>query len=78
MPTVLLIYGYRFFFYLNEHEPIHIHVSKAGAEARFDLVPEIDMTYNRGFKKNEIRDIVNLIEQHYDTIIKTWDSTFGK
>jgi hypothetical protein len=78
MPTVLLIRGYRFFFYLNEHEPIHIHVSKSDAEARFDLVPEIDMTYNRGFKKNEIRDIVNLIDQHYDTIIKTWGSTFGK
>ncbi|QJD77889.1 DUF4160 domain-containing protein [Spirosoma rhododendri] len=69
MPTVLLIRGYRFYFYLNEHEPIHIHVSKGGSEARFVLVPEIDMTYSRGFKKSEIRDIVTIISDHYETII---------
>ena len=28
MPTVLYINGFRFFFYMNEHEPIHIHVEK--------------------------------------------------
>ena len=53
MPTVLVINGYRFFFYMNEHEPIHIHVSKAGKEARFVLVPEIDLTYCRGLKKGK-------------------------
>lgn len=76
MPTVLLIRGYRFYFYLNEHEPIHIHVSKGGSEARFVLVPEIDMTYSRGFKKSEIRDIVTIISDHYGTIINAWYNTF--
>jgi len=51
MPTVLYINGFRFFFYLNEHEPIHIHVEKANCEARIVLVPEIVISYNRGFKK---------------------------
>lgn len=78
MPTVLLIDGYRFFFYMNDHEPIHVHVSKAGKEARFDLVPEIDLTYCRGFKKNELRDIVNLLVTHYDTFITAWRQTFGE
>ncbi len=78
MLTVLLIRGYRFFFYLNEHEPIHIHVAKADHEARFVLVPEIDMTYCRGFKKNELRDIVNLITEHYDSFINAWRTTFGQ
>lgn len=78
MPTVLLIRGYRFFFYLNEHQPIHIHVAKADHEARFVLVPEIDMTYCRGFKKSELRDIVYLITEHYDTFINAWHTTFGE
>lgn len=78
MSTVLLIRGCRFFFYLNEHESIHIHVAKADHEARFVLVPEIDMTYCRGFKRSEIREIVNLITAHYDTLINAWRNTFGK
>lgn len=78
MPTVLLIRGYRFYFYLNEHEPIHIHVAKGDSEARFVLVPEIDMTYCRGFKKSELRDIVNLITEHYGTFINAWRTTFGQ
>lgn len=78
MPTVLLINGYRFFFYMNEHEPIHIHVSKSGNEARVVLVPMIDITYCRGFKKNELRDIIDLILIHYDTIIRAWWQTFGE
>lgn len=66
MPTLLLVNGYRFFVYLNEHEPIHVHVAKVGREARFVLVPAIDLSYNRGFKKNELREIVTLLIQHYD------------
>lgn len=78
MPTVLIIRGYRFFFYMNEHKPIHIHVAKAGCEARFDLVPEIDMTHCHGFRKNEIRDIVNIIDDRYDDFVKSWRETFGE
>ena len=29
MPTILLVMGWRFFFFANEgHEPMHIHVEK--------------------------------------------------
>ena len=28
MPTVLRTNGYRFFFYINDHGPPHIHVDK--------------------------------------------------
>lgn len=28
MPTILTTNGFRFFFYSNEHLPIHIHVEK--------------------------------------------------
>jgi hypothetical protein len=78
MPTVLLINGYRFYFYINEHEPIHVHVSKAGKEARFVLIPAIDLSNNRGFKRSEIREIVNLLIQHYDTLVAAWRNTFDQ
>ncbi|MBE0499452.1 MAG: DUF4160 domain-containing protein [Campylobacterales bacterium] len=30
MPTVLRINGFRFFFFSDEHLPLHIHVEKRG------------------------------------------------
>jgi hypothetical protein len=53
MPTILELNGFRFFFYANEHLPIHVHVSKAGASAKVELVPEIDIIYNRGFRSGK-------------------------
>ena len=38
MPTILMISGWRFFFYANEgNEPIHIHCQKAESEAKYWL-----------------------------------------
>jgi hypothetical protein len=46
MPTVLLLKGLRFFFYSNENsEPIHIHVTKGGAEGKIWLEPVIEIAY---------------------------------
>ena len=40
MPTVLRINGYQFYFYAEEgNEPTHIHVAKAGFDAKFWMSP---------------------------------------
>lgn len=42
MPTLLLIDGFRFFFYsMENNEPIHVHVSKGDAVGKIWLEPEI-------------------------------------
>lgn len=41
MPTLLTIFGLRFFFYLDEHEPIHVHVVCNGKLAKIELEPQI-------------------------------------
>ena len=46
MPTVLLVKGFRFYFYMNEHLPVHIHVSKSGSRAKFILVPEVELIHS--------------------------------
>jgi hypothetical protein len=40
MPTVFEKDGYRFFFYSNDHRPIHVHVRYGGGEASFDVEGE--------------------------------------
>ena len=76
MPTVFEINGYRFFFYSNENdEPIHIHVSKGGAEAKYWLIP-IDEVYSYGFSSRERKEIKGLITLNASKIIKKWKEFF--
>lgn len=58
MPTLLIAFGIRFFFYLDEHEPIHVHVSYGGKRAKIELVPEVRIVYNHGLKEQVIKKAV--------------------
>jgi hypothetical protein len=49
MPTVLSVFGWRFFFYANEgNEPIHIHCKSGEKNANFGLTKRIS-TFMRRF-----------------------------
>jgi Domain of unknown function (DUF4160) len=42
MPTILLLRGWRVYFYSNEgKEPLHVHARKAESECKFWLDPEV-------------------------------------
>jgi Domain of unknown function (DUF4160) len=78
MPTVFEAFGYRFFFYSNENdEPIHIHISKAGAEAKYWIVPEIAEEYSYGFKLKERKEIKKLVTDNADKITQHWTKFFA-
>jgi hypothetical protein len=49
MPTLFYFFGLRFFFYSNDHEPIHVHVSNSDGEAKFKVSP-LKLIENRGLK----------------------------
>lgn len=55
MPTLFIVFGFRFMFYSNDHEPIHVLVIKGDAEARFQVVPEVTLLDNRGLKPAELK-----------------------
>jgi 3-methyladenine DNA glycosylase AlkD len=73
MPTVLIIDGYLFRIYLNDHPPAHVHVLKAENEARVTLV-NIDIMSNIGFNTRELSRIKALVEQHHQHLLNMWDS----
>jgi hypothetical protein len=37
MPTLLILFGLRFYFYSNDHEPFHIHVESSDGIAKFGI-----------------------------------------
>jgi Domain of unknown function (DUF4160) len=43
MPKIFERDGYRFFFYTNEHPPIHAHLRYGGGEAVFDVEERVEL-----------------------------------
>lgn len=72
MPTIFEILGYRFFFYANEHLPIHVHVEKAGGKAVFQIEPEVKLLKSINFKSKELV----VAEEKKAEIITKWNEFF--
>jgi hypothetical protein len=72
MPKVFEEDGYRFFFYSNEHRPIHVHVRYAAGEAVFTMEPVIELSESHGLKVRELSKAQSLAEKHQALIIQKW------
>lgn len=72
MPTVFTKNGFRFFFYSNEHRPIHVHVRKGGGEAVFEVEAEVSLRESVGLTTKELREAEELAEEHGQLIITKW------
>ncbi len=80
MPTIFRYDGYRFFFYSNEgdpREPMHVHVMKAGCEAKFWMRPAVVVAANRGFDAPTLRLLATVIEDRRTLIERVWGERFG-
>jgi hypothetical protein len=76
MPTVLRVGPYRFFFYAGDgQEPPHIHVERDDCEAKFWLDP-VRLERSRGFGRKEIHRIRELVEEHRQHLLESWDEFF--
>ena len=76
MPTVLIVDGFRFFFYSNEHLPIHIHIEKAEKTAKFNL-EFVELIKSSGFNAVEIKQLRKLVELNQEFLIQKWDEYFN-
>lgn len=76
MPTVFIIFGFRFQFYSNDHSPIHVHVVKGGSKTKFGLFP-VELIDNQGVKPSELKLIESIIEENVETISEHWNKYFN-
>ncbi len=77
MPEVFRSRGYVFFFYINEgHEPMHVHVRRAGGFAKFWMHP-ITLAYAENMKVRELAAAEKMIREHSDLIKGKWHEVFG-
>jgi hypothetical protein len=72
MPTIFEQDGYRFFFYSNDHEPIHVHVRRGDGEAVFTVADEVALRESSGLKVQELARAQQLAEQNKRLIVERW------
>jgi hypothetical protein len=78
MPTILLLLGWRLFFYANEgDEPMHVHAKKADMECKFWLdvdTFDIHLAYAYKMSPRATREIRKIIFSHFDYIVDQWEA----
>lgn len=68
MPKIFEYFGFIFYFYSNEHEPIHVHVQHSGKESVFELIM---MDGNK-----DKHTASEFIEKYHKNIIDKWVKFF--
>lgn len=85
MPKIFEYFGFIFYFYSNEHEPIHVHVIHGERESIFDLIMmdgdllEVRVREKKGVEpltEKERRTAVEFIHKYYKNIIDKWVKFF--
>jgi len=76
MPTVFEQEGFRFFFYSNDHAPIHVHVRYAGGEAVFIVTESVELRESSGLKVRDLKRAQELAEEHRTVIVSKWHEFF--
>ena len=85
MPKIYEYFGLIFYFYSNEHEPIHVHVTKNERETIFEIIltdgklAEIKMREAKNKKaltSKEQEEATTVIHKYYRDIVEKWINFF--
>ena len=77
MPELFRFFGYSFFFYSREHEPIHVHVEGNDGYAKYVLAEDaFVLKETHGIKASDRKKIELTREENKDIIISRWKEYF--
>jgi hypothetical protein len=84
MPKIYEYIGFVFFFYSNEHLPIHVHISKGENESKCELIFEngiLELQWRKvkgkkGLSGKEKLEAGIFIERYSTEIIAKWEKVF--
>jgi hypothetical protein len=79
MPEIFRFFGFSFFFYSKEHEPIHIHVEGEEGFAKYDYTKTgFKLRESKGLKSSSLKKIKMVIDENQDIIVSRWNEYFNK
>ena len=70
MPTLFTKNGFRFFFYSNDHTPIHVHVKRGDGEAVFEVEGDVVLRESVGMKIKDLAQAEDLAIEHKQIILQ--------
>ncbi|MBQ7774223.1 MAG: DUF4160 domain-containing protein [Bacteroidales bacterium] len=85
MPKIYEYFGFVFFFFSNEHEPIHVHVMKSGYQTVFELIlmdgelTDIRTRSEGGYpllNEKDAKTAEEFIRAYYKNIVEKWMNFF--
>ena len=85
MPKIFEYFGFIFYIYSNEHEPIHVHVLHGDKESVFELImmdgilAEIRVREKKGAEplpEKDKRTAEEFIKKYHKNIIQKWVKFF--
>ena len=77
MPKVFDKDGFSFFFYSNEHRPIHVHVRRGDGEAVFDVEEGVELRESQNMKMKELAQAQQLAVENLQLIVEKWHEHIG-
>lgn len=78
MVTVHRLDSLRFVIYSNDHDPAHVHVIRAGCEAKVQLVgASPTLIWQQGFSPAELRRILEEVRAERFRLLKRWNDIHG-
>ncbi|MDR2809358.1 MAG: DUF4160 domain-containing protein [Tannerellaceae bacterium] len=77
MPTLLNIFGLRFYFYSDEHAPVPVHIENSDGKAKINLLPTVEVIENRNIKTKDIKKALVIIDLYKEEFINAWNEYHG-
>ena len=77
MPTILFLFGLRFFFYSDEHLPMHVHVKNGDGKAKINI-ETAEVIENTGIKPADLKKAVDAVKQYKEEMKKAWNEYFDE
>lgn len=80
MPEIFRFFGFVFFFYSREHDPLHVHVEGNGGRAKYDYDNDTQrfvLNYSDGIKTSDLKRIQRIIDDNSDVIVAAWNRHFA-
>ena len=68
MPTLMNVFGLRFFFYSEEHLPMHVHIQNSDGKAKIALNPDVVLVENHGIKPHNIKRAIEIANGIYQSM----------
>lgn len=76
MKAIFNLFDFKFLFYANDNNPIHVHVYKGETRAKFTLSP-VKLIENEGLEINDVQKIMKILRDNEEILAENWNKHFN-